>query len=138
MDENRGTLKVYVQDNDFVVERINPFNHSTKHKYISEDGLREGIEMYKSIADELDLLVQQGVTLKDGTALLWRVANTLFDENHVVTDRTKVNTFEKDDRNMNDKSLKETMKNLEENLLYQEKISKDLDQYFKDWNLKEK
>lgn len=93
MDKNRGTLKVYVQDNEFVVERINPFSHSTKHKYISEDGLREGIEMYKPIADELDLLVQQGVTLKDGTALLWRVANTLFDEDHVVTHKTKVSTF---------------------------------------------
>lgn len=95
MGENRGTLKVYVQDNDFVVERINAFNHSTKHKYISEDGLREGIEMYKPIADELDVQVQEGITLKDGTALLWRVVDTLFDEEHIVTDRTKVNTFDR-------------------------------------------
>lgn len=48
MEKNKGTLRVYMErDEDgvdlFVVERINPFNHSFKKAYFTEDGLCEGV-----------------------------------------------------------------------------------------------
>lgn len=86
-------LVVYLEDGEFIVEYINKFNHSTKRNFSSEDGLYEGIKAYQPIADQLDLKIQHGVTLKNGEALLWLVANTLFDEKNIVTHGTTVQTF---------------------------------------------
>jgi len=40
------TLKIFKDYNEFVIERINEFNHSTKRRFISEQGLLEGLEAY--------------------------------------------------------------------------------------------
>lgn len=76
---------------------------SSNEVYVSKGG-RIDIGIY---TDE-DSLFQMGVYLDDenlnlhgssiatgkiGSALLWRVANILFDEDHVVTYETKVSTF---------------------------------------------
>lgn len=45
-------LKIYKENNEFVIERINEFNHSFKKQYITENGLFEAIEPYKPIIDE--------------------------------------------------------------------------------------
>lgn len=80
--EDKGVLKVYLEDNEFVIERINPFNHSFKHKYITEDGLREGLESYIPIIEQMNIQVQQEVVLNDGGSLLQKTFLILFgDEN---------------------------------------------------------
>lgn len=86
-------LIVYLESDEFIVKHIDEFNESTTKKFLSEDGLHEGIKAYQLIADQLDLKIQQGVTLKNGEALLWRVVNSLFDENGIVTHGTTVQTF---------------------------------------------
>lgn len=44
-------LKIYKDEGEFVIERINEFNHATKRRFISEQGLLEGLDAYSS--DEL-------------------------------------------------------------------------------------
>jgi hypothetical protein len=39
-------LRIYKDYNEFVIERINEFNHSTKRCFITENGLKEGLEAY--------------------------------------------------------------------------------------------
>ncbi|ETI67258.1 hypothetical protein [Neobacillus vireti] len=39
-------LKIYKDKDEFVIERVNQFNHSTKRFFISEQGLIEGLEVY--------------------------------------------------------------------------------------------
>jgi len=68
--EDKGILKVYLENNEFVIERTNPFSHSFKHKYITEEGLREGLESYKPIVNQMDIQVQQDAKLSDGTSLI--------------------------------------------------------------------
>lgn len=50
-------LKVYKQDNDFVLERINEFNHSTKRVFATEYGLLEGLEAYGASFDEYNVQI---------------------------------------------------------------------------------
>lgn len=48
-------LKIYKKDNEFVIERINEFNHSFKKKYITENGLFEAIDQYKYVIEDYKL-----------------------------------------------------------------------------------
>jgi len=56
-------LKIYKENGKFIIEQINQFNHSFKKKYVTEDGLLEGVEPYKKVIDEYNLEVQQGIDL---------------------------------------------------------------------------
>ena len=56
-------LKIYKENNEFVIERINEFNHSFKSQYITENGLLEAVEIYKPVIDQYDLLVEQGIDI---------------------------------------------------------------------------
>lgn len=49
------TLKVYKENDEFVIERVNEFNHATKRYFITEDGLKEGLDSYQSVIHEYRL-----------------------------------------------------------------------------------
>jgi len=49
------TLKIYKENNEFVVERINQFNHATKRRYLTENGLKEALKAYKPVLSEYDI-----------------------------------------------------------------------------------
>ncbi len=51
------TIKVYKENDEFVLERINQFNHSTKRTFITENGLLEGLEQYRYVLDEYEIEV---------------------------------------------------------------------------------
>lgn len=81
--EDKGTLVIYIENNKFVLERITPFNHSFKQTYLTENGLREGLETFKPIIYQMDLKVQQDAKMQDGMSLLEKATDILFDrENH--------------------------------------------------------
>jgi hypothetical protein len=48
-------LKVYKQDGEFVIERVNEFNHSTKRFFITEEGLKEGLDAYHPVMDQYEI-----------------------------------------------------------------------------------
>jgi hypothetical protein len=53
------TLKVYKKNGEFVIERVNEFNHAFKRFYVTEDGLREGLDTYQLVIHEYSLEVSQ-------------------------------------------------------------------------------
>jgi hypothetical protein len=53
------TLKVYKKNGEFVIERINEFNHATKRFFISEEGLKEGLDAYRPVIDEYQIEVSE-------------------------------------------------------------------------------
>ena len=50
-------LKIYKENGEFVIERINEFNHATKRFFVTQDGLFDGLKAYGTgIADyQLDV-----------------------------------------------------------------------------------
>lgn len=48
-------LKIYKQNGEFVIERVNEFNHSTKRFFVTEQGLIEGIEAYGPVIREYEI-----------------------------------------------------------------------------------
>ena len=44
-------LKIYMEQGEFVLERINQFDHATKRKFISEKGLIEALESYPDLSE---------------------------------------------------------------------------------------
>jgi hypothetical protein len=46
------TLKIYKENGEFVIERVNEFNHATKRYFITEEGLKEGLDPY--VMDEIN------------------------------------------------------------------------------------
>lgn len=50
-------LRIYKENEEFVIERVNEFNHATKRKFISENGLLEGLLAYQPVIDEYELEV---------------------------------------------------------------------------------
>lgn len=50
-------LSIYKQNDEFVIERTNQFNHATKRFFTSEEGLKEGIQAYMDFLDEYELNV---------------------------------------------------------------------------------
>ncbi|PAQ15044.1 hypothetical protein CD798_08350 [Bacillaceae bacterium SAOS 7] len=52
-------LLIYKDDQDFVIERVNQFNHSFQRKFISEQGLIEGLQSYELVMDEYELEVAE-------------------------------------------------------------------------------
>ena len=53
------TLKVYKENDAFVIERVNEFDHSFKRYFITEEGLKEGVDSYHLVMDEYDLQVSE-------------------------------------------------------------------------------
>ncbi|MFD2683248.1 hypothetical protein [Bacillus seohaeanensis] len=50
-------LLIYKENEEFVIENVNSFNHVFKRKFISEQGLFEGLHSYKPVMDEYELEV---------------------------------------------------------------------------------
>ncbi|EOW8912828.1 hypothetical protein ACOVAE_003051 [Listeria monocytogenes] len=50
-------LLIYKENGEFVIERVNEFNHAFKRNFISEQGLFEGLQSYQPVIDEYELEV---------------------------------------------------------------------------------
>lgn len=50
-------LLIYKKNDEFVIERVNEFNHAFKQNFISEQGLLEAIHSYKPVIDEYEVEV---------------------------------------------------------------------------------
>jgi len=50
-------LLIYKENGEFVIERVNEFNHAFKRNFISEQGLLEGLQSYQPVIDEYELEV---------------------------------------------------------------------------------
>ncbi|MFT9601006.1 hypothetical protein [Mesobacillus sp.] len=50
-------LLIYKENDDFVIERVNEFNHAFKRTFISEQGLLEGLQAYRLVISEYELEV---------------------------------------------------------------------------------
>lgn len=55
------TLKVYRENGEFVIERVNEFNHATKRFFITEQGLKEGIDAYLPVISEYEIEASEDV-----------------------------------------------------------------------------
>jgi len=53
------TLKVYKENDDFVIERMGELNHATKQCFSTEEGLKEGLDAYNAVLDEYDVQVSK-------------------------------------------------------------------------------
>lgn len=56
-------LKIYKEDDSFVLERINQFDHATKRYFITENGLLEAFDQYQPVMEEYELFIEQGQDL---------------------------------------------------------------------------
>lgn len=52
-------LWIYKENGEFCIERMNQFNHATKRFFISEEGLKEGLQAYQSVIEEYELDVSE-------------------------------------------------------------------------------
>lgn len=57
-------LKIYRENGEYVIERVNQFGHSTKRFFITEAGLIEGIEAYNPVISEYEIELDEH---------LWRI-----------------------------------------------------------------
>lgn len=60
-------LLIYKENEEFIIERVNEFNHSFKNKFISEQEFHEGLKTYKPVIEEYELEVSEdlwGSTIK--------------------------------------------------------------------------
>jgi len=48
-------LQIYKENGEFVIERVNEFNHATKRSFISEESLKEGLRAYKDVLADYQL-----------------------------------------------------------------------------------
>lgn len=55
------TLKIYKENGEFVIEHVNSFNHATKRYFITENGLKEGLDAYKPVMDEYEIKASEDV-----------------------------------------------------------------------------
>lgn len=55
------TLKVYLQDNEFVIERINQFGTSFKRRFLTKQGLKEGLDAYNPVIHEYKIEISEDV-----------------------------------------------------------------------------
>jgi hypothetical protein len=54
-------LKIYKENGEFVIERVNEFDHATKRFFITEEGLKEGLDAYYSVIDEYEIEASRDV-----------------------------------------------------------------------------
>lgn len=50
-------LVLFMENGEFVIERVNEFNHATKRYFITEEGFLEGLQAYHPVMDEYTLEV---------------------------------------------------------------------------------
>lgn len=50
-------LLIYKEKEEFIIERVNQFNHAFKRHFISEQGLLEGLQSYRPVINEYELEV---------------------------------------------------------------------------------
>lgn len=55
------TLKIYKQNDEFVIERVNEFNHATKRFFITEEGLKEGLDAYRLVIEQYEIEASEDV-----------------------------------------------------------------------------
>ncbi|MDU1847572.1 MAG: hypothetical protein E6778_18755 [Niallia nealsonii] len=53
------TLRINKQENEFVIEHVNSFGHGTKRFFITENGLKEGLDAYAPVIGEYELEVSE-------------------------------------------------------------------------------
>ncbi|MEH7417623.1 hypothetical protein V7266_20350 [Neobacillus drentensis] len=52
-------LKIYKENGEFVIERINEFNHAIKRFFVTQDGLFEGLKAYGTGITDFQLDVSE-------------------------------------------------------------------------------
>ena len=52
-------LKIYKENGEFVIERVNQFDHATKRYFATEEGLKEGLDTYQLVISEYELEVSE-------------------------------------------------------------------------------
>jgi hypothetical protein len=55
------TIKIYKENGEFVIEIINEFNHATKRIFATEEGLKEGLDVYHSVIHEYEIEASENV-----------------------------------------------------------------------------
>ena len=51
------TLKIYMDNGEYVVEKVTEFDHSRRNFFATENGLKECLNAYKPVLDEYELEV---------------------------------------------------------------------------------
>lgn len=54
-------LKVYEENGEFVLERVNQFGTSFKRSFITEEGLKEGLDSYRPVIHEYEIEASEDV-----------------------------------------------------------------------------
>lgn len=57
-------LLIYKENGEFVIERVNQFNHATKRYFSSDEGLLEGLQAYQDVMEEYELSVADDLWAK--------------------------------------------------------------------------
>jgi hypothetical protein len=52
-------LKIYKESGEYVIERVNEFNHTTKRFFATEEGLLGGLQAYQPVLSEYDIQVSE-------------------------------------------------------------------------------
>ncbi|HWJ77579.1 MAG TPA: hypothetical protein VNR61_05850 [Niallia sp.] len=50
-------LKIYMENEEFVIEHVNSFGHGIKRSFISENALKESLDSYAAVIDQYELEV---------------------------------------------------------------------------------
>lgn len=54
-------LRIYKENGEFCIQRVNEFNHATKRYFITEDGLKEGLNAYLPVIEEYGIEASEDV-----------------------------------------------------------------------------
>lgn len=52
-------LRIYKENGEFCIERVNQFDHATKRFFISEKGFKEGLIAYRPVIDEYEIEISK-------------------------------------------------------------------------------
>ncbi len=55
------TLRITKQEGEFIIEHVNSFGHATKRFFITENGLKEGLNAYAPIIGQYELEVSDNL-----------------------------------------------------------------------------
>lgn len=50
-------LEIYKENDEFVIECVNEFDHSTKRVFISEEGLKDGLLAFREVLSDYEMNV---------------------------------------------------------------------------------
>jgi len=57
----KKTLKIYPENDLYVIERVNQFNHSFKRFFTSITGLSEGLQAYDQVISEYKVQIDKNL-----------------------------------------------------------------------------